>query len=841
MNYQPRRAGLDAKPAAAGQAFILCEGLSVSSPLAACLQHPLASSTHKLLPLCVCVAAYSRPVSSGVLFACGSALSLSSKERQQMLEACCTAHKTAEQQASPGLSAPTMRPPSPQSAGSGSLSPAKALHVECTTWSRDSHGLFDYEARHMNVRRFQVSRPARLFRVGAHVDCVPETAPIPTAAPAGTTATTTAAATPLASVQPAEAAESAAAAGDQQQQETPQTTDFLLSIRCSRDGKYVVMPADRSATGASSAVVTPQKLWSIVREQNDNKHVLQENDVIKLGRYKLRVKQLVAQSSKREDDSSAPPEIPDLRLDDGDPPLSFVASNDMQCRICLLEGNQEDDPLISPCDCKGSIRFVHLECLRHWINGRLNFHEQQHKPIFVRQLLCELCKIPYPTAISYNNERMQVVTVPKTEPPFLVLENMVGSHQKGVHGRGHESDVRIPDVSISRYHATIRFVDGNFQLEDHNSKFGTLVSLRKAFSVGESVAALQVGRSVVKLSISSAPATSEAVVELSEPTPNSSHFCECLEHRLLPQLLPMLLWQAASAASKAQKASTNFNSRSIKSSGPCCFVCAAEVPGPFPEAGGGESVDQQQQQQPQQQQQQHEHEQQQQQQQQAVQMQEEPLALFPVPVGLGDEQAAAAGGARPVYLSPLQRCVIQQQLEREAAARNRQHYFEQAARFSALAADDSLLVGPPPTASLLSDSAASCADGAAATAAAAAATAAVVPFHQSLMQQQLQQFACIGPLSSFEMWHRRGPNAASGLAVAAGSRSMHAPAGGGLCSDGGPIPAAAPAAEGSPIGAGGAGAAPDAAGAAATCMQEDESLGSTPQDMDVEVEAQAAR
>lgn len=27
-------------------------------------------------------------------------------------------------------------------------------------------------------------------------------------------------------------------------------------------------------------------------------------------------------------------------------------------------------------------------------------------------------------------------------------------------GRGHESDVRIADVSISRYHATIRFSDG---------------------------------------------------------------------------------------------------------------------------------------------------------------------------------------------------------------------------------------------------------------------------------------------------------------------------------------------------------------------------------------------
>jgi pSer/pThr/pTyr-binding forkhead associated (FHA) protein len=28
-------------------------------------------------------------------------------------------------------------------------------------------------------------------------------------------------------------------------------------------------------------------------------------------------------------------------------------------------------------------------------------------------------------------------------------------------GRGHESDMRIADVSISRYHATIRFTEGN--------------------------------------------------------------------------------------------------------------------------------------------------------------------------------------------------------------------------------------------------------------------------------------------------------------------------------------------------------------------------------------------
>lgn len=38
----------------------------------------------------------------------------------------------------------------------------------------------------------------------------------------------------------------------------------------------------------------------------------------------------------------------------------------------------------------------------------------------------------------------------------------------------------IGQVSISRWHATVSFTeDGRFVLEDHNSKFGTLVALRR--------------------------------------------------------------------------------------------------------------------------------------------------------------------------------------------------------------------------------------------------------------------------------------------------------------------------------------------------------------------------
>ena len=34
-----------------------------------------------------------------------------------------------------------------------------------------------------------------------------------------------------------------------------------------------------------------------------------------------------------------------------------------KCRICFESNN----PLIVPCDCKGSIRFIHQECLKTWI------------------------------------------------------------------------------------------------------------------------------------------------------------------------------------------------------------------------------------------------------------------------------------------------------------------------------------------------------------------------------------------------------------------------------------------------------------------------------------------
>jgi len=46
-------------------------------------------------------------------------------------------------------------------------------------------------------------------------------------------------------------------------------------------------------------------------------------------------------------------------------------------------------------------------------------------------------------------------------------------------GRGHESDLRINDISVSRCHAKIKLENGKFLLEDNTSKFGTLVLVKQ--------------------------------------------------------------------------------------------------------------------------------------------------------------------------------------------------------------------------------------------------------------------------------------------------------------------------------------------------------------------------
>ena len=75
---------------------------------------------------------------------------------------------------------------------------------------------------------------------------------------------------------------------------------------------------------------------------------------------------------------------------------------------------------------------------------------------------------------------------------------------KFLQGRGHECDLRENDISVSRLHAFIKYINGNFVMIDNNSKFGTLIFLRKSHKIERKKIALQIGRTVITFSLKQA-------------------------------------------------------------------------------------------------------------------------------------------------------------------------------------------------------------------------------------------------------------------------------------------------------------------------------------------------
>ena len=69
-------------------------------------------------------------------------------------------------------------------------------------------------------------------------------------------------------------------------------------------------------------------------------------------------------------------------------------------------------------------------------------------------------------------------------------------------GRGHESQVRINDISVSRCHAIIKCKQDGFYIEDNTSKFGTIILLKNKLRLrAHHTMAVQVGRTVISFTI----------------------------------------------------------------------------------------------------------------------------------------------------------------------------------------------------------------------------------------------------------------------------------------------------------------------------------------------------
>lgn len=312
--------------------------------------------------------------------------------------------------------------------------------ISSKTWSRDSHNLFDYECVLVNKQEYTTEASCEILRTGNDVD-------------------------------------------------------FSETFEANSESRLIARLQQRTL-GYTVNSANGEDLWLVVKSVFSG-YELKPDVVLKLGRVKLRVKRM-----KFSNFEVFRPE--DLKVEETG-----------TCRICLHDEFTVENPLISPCKCSGSMKTIHLACLQTWINSKL-VTQNTGRPLsyYWKNMDCEVCKHQYPLAVNWIGPNAHLSKVESLGDPYIILETVDRdkNNSRSVYllqfsngdefklGRGHESDIKIHDISVSRCHAFISYAAGKFFIKDNQSKFGTLVQIPQNYEITDTLT-IQAGRTLLTLSL----------------------------------------------------------------------------------------------------------------------------------------------------------------------------------------------------------------------------------------------------------------------------------------------------------------------------------------------------
>eukprot|EP00826_Nyctotherus_ovalis_P054625 TRINITY_DN7168_c0_g1_i6.p1 TRINITY_DN7168_c0_g1~~TRINITY_DN7168_c0_g1_i6.p1 ORF type:complete len:376 (-),score=76.46 TRINITY_DN7168_c0_g1_i6:101-1228(-) len=229
-------------------------------------------------------------------------------------------------------------------------------------------------------------------------------------------------------------------------------------------------------------------VWVLANNWEERGKELSEGDVIRLGMCSFAVKKLVCGKKSEEEKCliAAVEEFSDAEV---------------KCRICLRSENTEEEQIVcSPCKCLGSVRYVHLNCLRRWLKNQLIERENEYFHSYSwQELNCDICHAPYPNTIQCpDGKEVAICDMQMPESDYMILETVselnghdyqstyiVQLDKKNVLkiGQGCDNEIKLKDSSISKCHAELRVENSRVYLADRTSKFGTYILLKAPMRV----------------------------------------------------------------------------------------------------------------------------------------------------------------------------------------------------------------------------------------------------------------------------------------------------------------------------------------------------------------------
>ena len=245
-------------------------------------------------------------------------------------------------------------------------------------------------------------------------------------------------------------------------------------------------------------IITPNSTWFLLRkdflDEKMNEYNLKEGDILKLGRITIRIKSIKLQKN------SVINNFREILLDKNTKNIKEPKNiqQNKSCRICYTEEEEADNPLIQPCICTGSMKYIHLNCLKKWLNTSVFIKKEssQYCNIFqYKQAECELCKTQFPECIKHKGKVYDImdyykdfnnciiiesITLDKKRNKYLYVVNLDSQNNVINIGRGHDSQVILNDISVSRIHCILKINKSNKKvfISDINSKFGTIILIQ---------------------------------------------------------------------------------------------------------------------------------------------------------------------------------------------------------------------------------------------------------------------------------------------------------------------------------------------------------------------------